>query len=133
MKLIVCLDDKNGMLFNRRRQSADALVCLRILTAANGSPLWMNSYSRTLFGQLEGNFRVDERFLENAGQGALCFVEDVDVTLFMPQVEKIVVYRWNRVYPADLRFPSLAQWRLTECTDFEGSSHDRITQEVYVR
>ena len=31
MKLIVCLDDKNGMMFNKRRQSRDRVLIENVL------------------------------------------------------------------------------------------------------
>ena len=133
MNLIVCLDNKNGMLFNKRRQSSDRVVCRKILSAMNGKTLWMNGYSRKLFRQAGGDIRVDENFLEAAGQGDYCFVENTDVTQYMARVHRVVVFRWNRTYPADLRFPSLDEWKMVETSSLEGSSHDKITREVYER
>lgn len=39
MRLIVCLDDKNGMAFNHRRQSRDRIVTEKIEELAKGSVL----------------------------------------------------------------------------------------------
>lgn len=133
MKLIVCLDDKNGMLFNKRRQSSDIEVCKRVLALTGESVLWMNAYSGKLFEGLGANVCVDESFWERAGQQDWCFVENVDVQTFVPRADEIVIYRWNRVYPADLRFPIhlLDGWTKTQTLDFPGNSHEMITQEVY--
>ena len=49
MNIIICLDDKNGIQFNRRRQSRDQVVCNRVLELSQGSTLWMNAYSAKLF------------------------------------------------------------------------------------
>ena len=68
--------------------------------------------------------------IEKAGQGEYCFCE-----LQLPQsgVETIIVYRWNRHYPADQIFPE--EWlqcrSLKESREFAGSSHEKITREVY--
>ena len=49
MNLIVCIDDRGGMLFNRRRQSSDRYVTERILDMARDGRLLVNSYTAKLF------------------------------------------------------------------------------------
>ncbi len=45
-----------------------------------------------------------------------------------------MLYRWNRSYPADVRFTlALSAFRLTERTDFAGFSHPKITEEIYIK
>ena len=46
MILITCVDDKMGMLFNKRRQSMDSILRERVLKMCAGKKLWMNEYSR---------------------------------------------------------------------------------------
>ena len=47
---------------------------------------------------------------------------------------KLIVFKWNRVYPKDFEFEiDLSKWKLEESSEFKGSSHDKITMEVYVR
>ena len=134
MKLIVCLDDRDGMLFSGRRLSRDVAVCKKILELANGHALWMNSYSEKLFAELNALVYVDEDFLENAGVGDFCFAE-MDVTsICWSKVEGIVVFRWNRHYPSDVKFPTALlkkEWQLVETDTFSGRSHEKITMEVY--
>lgn len=132
MKIIVCLDDKNGMLFMKRRQSQDSALRQRMLELTAGSTLWMNEYSAKQF--TEGDFRTEEAFLEKAGAGDYCFVENRDVRSFLDQIEGVVLYRWNRHYPSDTKFPMEAfqnRWSLVSSTEFPGSSHETITEEVY--
>ena len=46
--------------------------------------------------------------------------------------EELVLYRWNRSYPGDVTFPwPLTGWKLVETADFPGTSHEKITEEVY--
>ena len=135
MILIVCLDDQNGMMFNRRRQSMDSCVRERICAISSRSILWMNEYSAGQFSQVQPNFRIAEDFLDQAGEGAYCFVENVDVASVSDRVEGIVIFWWNRRYPADMRFPVSSfcdRWRLVDTAEFSGSSHEKITQEVYM-
>lgn len=131
--MIVCLDERNGMLFNNRRQSSDRLLCRRVCELTRGGRLWMNGYSFALFNDTETNICVDEAFLEKAGQGDYCFVESADAVTRAADAEELVVFRWNRHYPADTRFPEeqLSARVLVSSDDFSGSSHERITQEVY--
>ena len=134
MKLIVCLDDKNGMLFNRRRQSSDAVVCQKILSLSEGKKLWMNGYSRKLFADTACGICVDEDFLEHAGPEEYCFLENMDISPYISGVDEAVIFYWNRVYPADTRFPMhlLDGWTKVKTDEFFGHSHSKITQEVYI-
>lgn len=134
MRIIVCLDDKNGMLFGTRRQSKDRLLRQDLLQMTQNARLWMNTYSAGQFSEEAPQIRVAEDFLEKAGPGDWCFVENESVKPVADQVEQVVIYRWNRVYPATVRFPAelfSGKWKLTEHGDFPGSSHETITKEVY--
>lgn len=133
MKIIVCLDDKDGMLFNKRRQSQDRVLIEKVIDITRGNTLRMHPYSQKMFDGLTDNICVDERFLELAGQGEYCFVETQDVSPYVSSIEEIVVFRWNRVYPADLYFPTeiLAHYQRSDMMDFPGNSHDKICVEVY--
>ncbi len=136
MILMAAVDDGMGLMFNHRRQSRDRLLRQRMLELAGDRALWMDGYSAAQFGhELEGhNVRVEEDFLTQAPQGDLCFLEDRSPLPAAERIERLILFRWNRAYPADLCFDlDLGCWRLTETLDFPGSSHDKITQEVYVR
>lgn len=133
MRIIVCLDDKNGMLFGGRRQSMDKNLRREALRLAGETPLWMNGYSAGQFGQ-EGNIRVDENFLDNAPEEAWCFVENADLSPYLQKITRVTVYRWNRHYPSTTWFPMdyfANKWLPVSTREFVGSSHDTITEEVY--
>ena len=132
MRLIVCLDDKNGMAFNHRRQSRDRIVIAKTEELVKGSTLYFSSYSAKLFPS--GDSEPSEDYLSGAGEDDFCFVEQEDVTPYEQQIKEITVFRWSRVYPADLYFPiELTQWRLEQTVEFPGNSHEKITMEVYER
>lgn len=135
--LAVCVDDNMGVLFNGRRQSQDRAVRHQILEELGSHTLWMNAYSAKQFVGVQGNIQSHESFLEKAEPGDWCFAE-TDLTAFrdefLNRIEKIILFKWNRVYPADAYFAiSLKDWTLEERTDFKGHSHDTITKEVYVK
>ena len=132
MKIIVCLEDNNGMMFNRRRVSSDAVVTRRILEIAGGKKLWMSPYSSKLFAG--ENVCIAEDFLSRAKTGEYCFVEDADIDGYTDRMEEMIVFRWNRRYPSDRKFLlSLDEWKLVSTEEFAGKSHPLITQEVYER
>lgn len=132
MQVVICLDERNGVQFNRRRLSSDAALCSRVAAQCTGR-LMMNRYSAKLFTGFD--ICVDDGFLNNALTDDTCFVEDMAFLPYLHQVDTITVYRWNRHYPSDVKFPQqlLAEWKLTQKTDFPGNSHETITEERYIR
>lgn len=135
MVLCVCLDDRGGMSFNRRRQSRDRAVCERILSLVRecGGTLYVCAESRPLFAD-------GAKILpEPCDFSLLCendffFAEDPSVLPPREAVGRLIVYRWNRTYPFDRRFPSENFLpTLLEKTDFAGHSHEKITEEMYTR
>ena len=123
------------MMFNHRRQSQDRVALQRILDMAAGSTLWMNEYSAGLFtGYTAPQIQVDAQFLDKAGTEDYCFIENVDVSPYLPFIEKIILFHWNRAYPSDVKFPIRPENGERTCMaqeNFAGSSHEKITIEVY--
>ena len=69
-----------------------------------------------------------------AAPGEFCFLEDRPIRPFLDRVESMVLYHWNRRYPADLFLdldPAALGWSLLGREEFPGSSHKKITKEVY--
>ena len=65
---------------------------------------------------------------------ALRAVEKENPGTVEEKIEKIILYRWNRVYPADVHFPiDFSGWKLVQAEEFAGSSHEKITEEIYER
>lgn len=129
MQVIITVETRNGMLFNHRRVSRDQKVSERILAYCKEKKLWMNAYSAKLF-ENNPQICVSETFLEQ--KDAICFVEDQDVTPYLPEIDTIILFHWNRDYPADLFFTvDLSEWNRIHQEEFAGKSHDKITMEVY--
>ena len=137
MIMIAFVDEKDGMMFNRRRQSRDKTALQRIVDMTAESTLWMNEYSAPLFTEFAApQIQVDARFLDKAGPGDYCLVENVDISPYLPFIEKIILFNWNRTYPSDVKFPiklGSGKWRLNSTEDFPGNSHEKITMEVYTK
>lgn len=131
MTLFVCVDDKLGMAFGGRRQSRDRALCEDMLTFAAGKTIRMAPRSVKLFEGL-GGVVAESADLMQTGAGECCFVEFEPVDRLAERADTLVLYRWNRHYPADLRFEvPLETWKLREVTEFAGTSHETITREVY--
>lgn len=77
---------------------------------------------------------IDELFLENAPEDSWCFVENCDLRPYLEKIQQVALYRWNRLYPSDVRFPMelfADRWFPVSARSFAGSSHEKITEEVY--
>lgn len=135
MILALCTDKKNGMAFHQRRQSLDRAVRADLLTMAAGGPIWMTPYSARQFIEPDAVLRLSETPLSQTGPGALCFAEFPPLTPALERIERLVLYRWDRIYPADQRLDlDLARdFRLVSVQDFAGHAHEIITKEVYQR
>lgn len=134
MKIIVCLDDKNGMLFNERRQSRDRMVIEDIIASYPGEKIYMNSYSKSLFLKYPYQIEEDENFLDKISNDQVGFVENLSLTPYKEKITDIIIYKWNRDYPADKYLDvSLEEWELVSTAEFAGYSHEKITKETYIR
>ena len=74
MNIFVCIDDNQGMMFNKRRQSRDAKVMEDVWSMTD--KLWIHSFSEKLLENESEKLVVDDMFLENAQAGDYCFVEN---------------------------------------------------------
>ena len=129
MTLYICLDNKNGLRFNRRRQSRDAVLLEDIRSQLTGS-LLVDPFSEKLIREAGIPYVLPPETAEDF------FCEDVPGEALLEQCKKVVLYRWNRHYPADVRWdPDLEErgFSLTETMEFPGKSHEKITREVYVK
>lgn len=133
MKLIFCIDERNGLMFNGRRQSQDRILRERVLNLCSGSQLWMSEYSAKQFTE-GGNFITDDDYLSKAAETDYCFIENGDYSF--ENCTEVILYNWNRHYPSDIQFDfdlKANGYKRVSKTDFIGSSHKKITEEIYVR
>lgn len=133
MVLCICLDNRNGISFNHRRQSADRLVYERILSLAGEGNLWIRPYSVQKFPS--DRVKITDDFSTITDEAAWCFAEDDSILPLLERFDRLMVYRWNRDYPYDVVFPQccLDMYQLSDTCDFPGNSHDNITEELYLK
>lgn len=136
MTAIVCVDDNGGVMFNSRRQSQDKLLRAKIFSLLNGRQLIVSPYTAKQFSPEEQtNLRISNECYLKGAPNDVCFAEDEDLSLENSNLGSVVIFKWNRVYPAD-RFFNLAQlksWKMIACEEFAGNSHENITMEVYIK
>lgn len=131
MTLIFCLDDECGIAFNERRQSRDRELNADILKDAVGKTLCMSAYSAKLFDG--ANVQVSEA---PSAQQDIYFLELKSPRDYITLANRVIVYRWNRHYPSDVRFDAKLSdfgFKLSESYDITGYSHEKITKEIYER
>ena len=130
MNVIICLDQNNGMLFNNRRQSRDRIVRKNILEYINGAKLYMDEYSFKQFSEEKADNIIVDNNLENATEHDFCFVERQEVRI--EEINKLIFYRWDKIYPADKYFNmDDIKCNLVETLEFQGYSHEKIIREIY--
>ena len=115
MQVIVCVDDNGGMMFNKRRQSRDRVLCECVMRLSE-----------------DDRIIVSENYLEEASGEDFCFVEKEPLKAFENEIKKLIIFKWNRVYPAD-QYLDIDPEKMTKVQEeeFVGFSHEKITMEVY--
>ena len=132
MTIIVCVDDNMGMMFNDRRQSRDSAVIDKIYEIAQGGSLFASEYSANLFD--EEKVIVCNEMLDRATDNDYCFVENISLCKHMDKIKSIVLFKWNRSYPYDVKLDiSIDEFTEVLVEDFAGNSHEKITKAVYVK
>ena len=133
MKIAICVDKSGGFLFGGRRLSQDSVMREKLINLVSDGYLLMNEYSGKLFEDTE-KIQISEDFLLTANENDICFIENSDVPI--DKVKQLYLFNWNRDYPADTYFEfNLKElgFKRTIKEDFVGSSHKKITLEVYRR
>ncbi len=146
MKLIVCTDDRGGMMFNKRRTTFDVVVIADILREGIGGKLLVAPYTEKLFikaSSLDGYtpvsgaaYQVSDDPVGDAEKGDTVFLEDRSAKENLHKIDKIIIYNWNYSYPKDFSFdidPRAEGFVLSEQIDFPGYNHDLITKSTFIR
>lgn len=134
MKLIVCVDLNNGMLFNNRRQSKDNNLIVHISNMIGDKKLWITEFSKNLYKEKINYNLLKLDDVSKISEDEFCFIENISPSVLEKNVEEIIIYNWNRNYPADFYFDiNLDNWILKSQIDIIGSSHSKITQKIYKR
>lgn len=131
MRAAFCIDDMGGILFGGRRVSADGAVFDDLKTLYT-KKLYTTPFSEGLMQRYGVEYVADNNLFGIAGSDDMLFIENIALAPHFESLSEIIVYRWNRRYPSDFKtdidFSALV---LTDSCDFKGTSHDKITREIY--
>lgn len=132
MTVFVCVDDNFGMTFNNRRQSRDSVVIEKIKEMSSDGQLYITPFSQKMF---ENDFvKICSEPFGEMDEKDYCFVEDMDLSGLETKINTLVLFKWNRKYPFDMKLKiNLCGYELKESFDFVGTSHDKITCEVWTK
>ena len=132
MRIAFCIEKTGGLSLFGKRLSRDSEMQKKLLSLKYNGELLMSPQSAVLF---ESDLvKSDDNYLTCAASNDLVFIETDEIPI--DKADEILLFHWNRRYPADRYFDVS---RLTNCFDkistehFVGSSHDKITLEIYYR
>lgn len=132
MNIVVCVEDKGGIAFNKRRLSRDKKVIEDLQKLLNGKNLYIRPESKDLFVDA-ANLNIKTTDSPDKISDGFFFADKEDPTVLYKSGDTVVIYRWNRRYPADIFFGMEQKGQLPqlrETVDFEGNSHEKITREI---
>lgn len=133
LTVAVAVDDEGGMLFYGKRLSKDSVLTAEFIESAAEAPVYASDFSRILFAKYP-KVKLCENPFEDAEDRAYCFIENYHLAPYLDMIDTIIIYRWNRFYNSDFKLdidPQKCGYICSKITEFSGSSHDKITKEVY--
>ena len=133
LTVAVVLDEREGMMIFGKRQSRDRVLVADFVSSAADAPIFISPFSRVIFEPHANVNTVENPFLDSSDDG-VCFIESFALTPYIDMIETLIIYRWNELYPSDVKFDvnvDKAGFKLISTSEFQGSSHDRITKEIY--
>ena len=139
MTLIVMVDDGFGLAFGAKRQSRDRELVRDAVGLASGRKILAREYSRLIFD--EAGIKSDavvfcDEPTKAAKKDDLVFLELMVKKSELDLAEQIVIYAWNRRYPATAKLDMgyiEANFKLKDEYEFVGNSHEKITRRTYKR
>lgn len=136
MTVFICLDERGGMMFNKRRQSRDIRVIEDVIRCAEDGVLYVSDYSEALFEDSTASVISVPEPLEVASDGAYVFCEGTPLADYIDKIDKIIIYNWCEVYPSDMKLdinPKECGFKLKSRREFVGKSHKKVTREDYIK
>ena len=131
---VVCIDDRGGMTFNKRRQSKDRVMLAELISSFPDKKILINDFSAKLFADYPESVLLLPSPLDAAEDGDVCFIENLPLAPVKSKIARMIIYKWNRHYPQSTALdvnPEALGLSLVSSTDFVGSSHEKITKEIY--
>jgi len=134
MTVIVCIDERGGMLFMKRRVSKDRELTHDIIKTVGDGILYISDFSESLFAESDISVMCVSDPLGSAGEDDFVFIENCALSDWVDKIKRLIIYNWNRKYPFDFSLdirPKEHGFSLVDSYEFKGYSHDKITKEIY--
>ena len=134
MTVFLCIDDRGGMTFMKRRLSRDKIMIEDLSKEVGEGILYISDFSEALFSDSELSVMSVSNPLASAGEDDFAFIEDIPISNAIDRIDTLMIYKWNRKYPYDFALdidPLNCGFSLLSSCDFKGNSHDKITKEIY--
>ena len=135
LTVAIPVDDGMGMTIFGKRQSSDRVLIADFMKDHEGKSIYISSFSRRLFENYD-SVNITDDPINDSCEGGVLFIENIKPSIFIGDVGTLIIYRWNREYPSDTKFdidPEKEGFKLISATDFVGSSHKKISKEIYIR
>ena len=136
MKLIVCTDNRGGMMFLNRRSARDRYEIDDIINDARGKRILIAPYSEKLFAEQGGEYTISTDPLGDANKSDFVFIEDRSARDYLDEIDSIIIYSWDLPYPFDKKFdinPTAEGFELSDTIKFKGHAHDTVKKSIYIR
>lgn len=136
MKLIVCTDNRGGMMFFNRRSARDRYAIDDIIKDAKDNRILIAPYSEKLFAEQGGKYTISTDPLGDANKSDFVFIEDRSARDYLDEIDSIVIYSWDLSYPFDKKFdidPIAEGFELLDIIKFKGHAHDTVKKSIYMR
>lgn len=134
MTVFICVDDRGGMTFMKRRLSRDKILTEDLVKTVGDGILYISEFSESLFSESSLSVMSVSSPLQSAGKDDFVFIENLPLSDALNKIDTLVIYKWNRTYPFDFSLdlnPDKSGFLLVDSYDFKGNSHDKITKEIY--
>ena len=134
MTVFLCIDDRGGMTFMKRRLSRDKIMIEDLSKEVGEGILYISDFSEALFSDSELSVMSVSNPLASAGEDDFAFIEDIPISNAIDRIDTLIIYKWNRKYPYDFALdidPLNCGFSILSSCDFKGNSHDKITKEIY--
>ena len=135
MTVVVATDMRGGMLFLGRRVSRDRALIADLARLQSGR-LLCHPFSERYLISMGLSPIVCEDPLGSAREDDTCFIEGLPLSPHVPSITRLIVYRFDKVYPSDVSLdidPHAPPFRLAETRELPGYAHKTLSREVYLQ
>lgn len=129
MKIIACVDNRLGMMFNHRRVSFDRYIVDDLQELLDRELIIVNAdlackINKKLSVQISNTVMIDTDKYQ--------WIENVNLSNYQYEITDLILYYFNRDYPYDIELGiDLSLYEIQNRKDFKGYSHDKITRIIY--